>query len=66
MVVVGGKVIDDGLPSRILVLHATTETERNLRHVRAWKRYTVAEPSVSRPEAGEQEEPASAAAPATT
>lgn len=67
VVVVGGKVIDDGLPSRILVLHATTETERNLRHVRAWKRYTVAEPRREpvRKRAS-KEEPASATAPATT
>lgn len=33
----------DGLPSRIRALHATIETERNLQHVRAWKRYTVDE-----------------------
>jgi hypothetical protein len=36
-----GSPVDDGLPSRIRALHATINTERNLKHVRAWKRYTV-------------------------
>ena len=33
--------IDDGLPSRLIAIHATTQRERNLQHVRAWKEYVV-------------------------
>jgi hypothetical protein len=38
-----GKPVDDSLPSRLLAIHATIQTERNMQHVRAWKRYSVAE-----------------------
>lgn len=53
-VIKDGKPIDDGLPSRMLTLLATIETERNLQHVQAWKTFKVkavlGEPE-SRPEA---------------
>jgi hypothetical protein len=44
-----GSPVDDGLPSRILALYATIGTERNLNHVRAWKRYTVEQPAAEAP-----------------
>jgi len=37
------KLVDDELPARLASVHAAIETERNLQHVRAWKRFTVAE-----------------------
>jgi hypothetical protein len=38
-----GRLADDGLPARLPAVHAAIETERNLQHVRAWKRFAVAE-----------------------
>jgi hypothetical protein len=32
---------DDGLPSRMQTIRASIESERNMQHVRAWKRYKV-------------------------
>lgn len=54
---------DDGLPSRIRSIHATTHAERNLRHVRAWKH--AARPKTERKQALQKapEEPPAAAAP---
>lgn len=63
--------LDDQLPSRLLAVHAAIETERNLQHVRAWKRFKVAEPWVAAPggrpvreSAQEEQSPAAAPVPA--
>jgi hypothetical protein len=42
-----GKPLDDGLPSRLLALHATMQRERNMQHVHAWKTYLVDEPTTN-------------------
>jgi hypothetical protein len=53
-----GKPVDDGLPSRLLALHATIQRERNMQHVRAWKDYLVEAPStLAQPKAKTRREP---------
>lgn len=60
-----GKPADDGLPSRLLAIRASINTERNMQHVRAWKGYTVGEQQApSEPEAPQEAPVVAAPAPA--
>jgi hypothetical protein len=36
-----GEPVDDRLPSRLVAIHATIQSERNMQHVRAWKEFAV-------------------------
>ena len=49
MVYKDGQLVDDGLPSQMLALHATIERERNMQHIRAWKEYAVEASSATAP-----------------